>query len=59
MNITHTVDGVLVTVSEAQKAVRYVFKNRKSIKSKEQLSVVFDDYIRKLRVAGKGGNYIA
>lgn len=59
MNITHSVDGVLVTVSEAQKAVRFVFKNRKSIKSKEQLSVVFDDYIRKLRADGKGGNHFA
>lgn len=59
MNITKTVDGVLVTVSEAQKCARYLFKVRKSIKDKDDLEKRFDEFIRQLRANGKGGNYIA
>lgn len=59
MTITKCVDGVLVTVQEAQKAVKYLYKFRKSIKDKADLERRFDDFIRQLRANGKGGNYIA
>lgn len=59
MTITKSVDGVLVTLSEAQKCARYLFKVRKSIKDKEDLERRFDEFIRQLRANGKGGNYIA
>lgn len=59
MTITKCVDGVRVTVYEAEKCVKYLFKIRKSIKDKADLERRFDDYIRQLRANGKGGNYIA
>lgn len=59
MTITKCVDGVRVTVQEAQKCAKFLYKIRKSIKDKEDLERRFDDYIRQLRANCKGGNYIA
>lgn len=59
MTITKCVDGVLVTVQEAQKAVKFLYKIRKSINDKADLERRFEDFIRQLRANGKGGNYIA
>lgn len=59
MTITKKVDGVLVTISEAQRAIKYLYKIRKVIKDKKDLEERFDDFIRTLRVNNKGGNYIA
>lgn len=59
MTITKCVDGVRVTLQEAQKCAKFLYKIRKSIKDKEDLERCFDDYIRQLRANGKGGNYIA
>lgn len=59
MTITKCVDGVRVTLQEAQKCAKFLYKIRKSIKDKEDLERRFDDYIRQLRANGKGGNYIA
>lgn len=59
MIITKCVDGVRVTIQEAQQCVKYLYKIRKSIKDKEDLERRFDDFIRQLRANGKGGNYIA
>lgn len=59
MTITKCVDGVRVTIQEAQKCAKFLYKIRKSIKDKEDLERRFDDYIRQLRANGKGGNYIA
>lgn len=47
--ITKTVDGVLVTLREASLAIKYLFKLRKTIKSKEELEVRFDEFIRSVR----------
>lgn len=47
--ITKTVDGVLVTASEASLAFKYLFKLRKTIKSKEELEARFDEFIRSVR----------
>lgn len=59
MTITKCVDGVRVTIQEAQKCAKFLYKIRKSIKDKADLEKRFDDYIRQLRANGKGGNYIA
>ena len=59
MIITKCVDGVRVTLQEAQKCAKFLFKMRKSIKDKADLEKRFDDYIRQLRANSKGGNYIA
>ena len=59
MTITKCVDGVRVTLQEAQKCAKFLYKIRKSIKDKTDLERRFDDYIRQLRANGKGGNYIA
>lgn len=59
MTITKCVDGVRVTMQEAQQCVKYLYKIRKSIKDKADLERRFDDFIRQLRANGKGGNYIA
>lgn len=59
MIITKCVDGVRVTLQEAQQCVKFLYKIRKSIKDKTDLERRFDDYIRQLRASGKGGNYIA
>lgn len=59
MTITKCVDGVRVTLQEAQKCAKFLYKIRKSIKDKDDLERRFDDYIRQLRANGKGGNYIA
>lgn len=59
MTITKCVDGVRVTLQEAQRCAKYLYKIRKSIKDKADLERRFDDYIRQLRANGKGGNYIA
>ena len=59
MTITKCVDGVRVTMQEAQQCFKYLYKIRKSIKDKADLERRFDDYIRQLRANGKGGNYIA
>lgn len=59
MTITKCVDGVRVTILEAQKCAKFLYKIRKSIKDKKDLERRFDDYIRQLRANGKGGNYIA
>lgn len=59
MTITKCVDGVRVTLQEAQKCAKFLYKIRKSIKDKADLERRFDDYIRQLRENGKGGNYIA
>lgn len=59
MTITKCVDGVRVTMHEAQRCAKYLYKIRKSIKDKVDLERRFDDYIRQLRANGKGGNYIA
>lgn len=59
MTITKCVDGVRVTIQEAQQAAKYFYKIRKSIKDKADLERRFDDFIRQLRAIGKGGNYIA
>lgn len=59
MTITKKVDGVLVTISEAQRAIKYLYKIRKVIKDKKDLEERFDDFIRTLRLNNKGGNYIA
>lgn len=59
MTITKCVDGVPVTFHEAQMAVKYFYRIRKSIKDKADLERRFDDYICQLRANGKGGNYIA
>ncbi len=47
--ITKTVDGVLVTPREASLAFNYLFKLRKTIKSKKELELRFDDFIRSVR----------
>ncbi len=59
MTITKCVDGVRVTLQEAQKCAKFLYKIRKSIKDKADLERRFDDFIRQLRANGKGGNYIA
>ena len=59
MIITKCVDGVCVTIQEAQQCVKYLYKIRKSIKDKSDLERRFDDFIRQLRANGKGGHYIA
>lgn len=59
MTITKCVDGVRVTMQEAQKCAKYLYMIRKSIKDKADLESRFDDFIRHLRANGKGGNYIA
>ena len=59
MTITKCVDGVRVTLQEAQKCAKFLYKIRKSIKDKADLERRFDDYIRQLRANGKGGYYIA
>ena len=59
MTITKCVDGVRVTIQEAQKCAKFLYKIRKSIKDKADLERRFDEYIRQLRANGKGGNYIA
>lgn len=59
MTISKCVDGVRVTIQEAQKCAKFLYKIRKSIKDKADLEIRFDDYIRQLRANGKGGNYIA
>ena len=59
MTITKCVDGVRVTLQEAQKCAKFLYKIRKSIKYKADLERRFDDFIRQLRANGKGGNYIA
>ena len=59
MTITTCVDGVRVTIQEAQQCIKYLFKIRKSIKDNEDLERRFDDFIRQLRANGKGGHYIA
>lgn len=59
MTITKCVDGVRVTIQEAQKCAKFLYKIRKSIKDKADLERRFDDYIRQIRANGKGGNYIA
>ncbi len=59
MTIIKCVDGVRVTLQEAQKCAKFLYKIRKSIKDKADLETRFDDYIRQLRANGKGGNYIA
>lgn len=59
MTITKCVDGVRVTIQEAQQCVKYLYRIRKSIKDKADLEKRFDDFIRQLRANGKGGNYIA
>ena len=59
MIITKCVDGVRVTLQEAQKCANFLFKIRKSIKDKADLETRFDDYIRQLRANCKGGYYIA
>ena len=59
MTITKCVDGVRVTLQEAQKCAKFLYKIRKSIKDKADLERRFDDFIRQLRQNGKGGNYIA
>ena len=59
MIITKCVDGVRVTLHEAQMCLKYLYKIRKSIKDKSDLEARFDDFIRQLRANGKGGNYIA
>lgn len=59
MKITKCVDGVPVTIQEAQKCSKFLFKIRKSIRDKQHLEHLFDNYIRQLRANGKGGNYIA
>lgn len=53
--ITKTVDGVLVTPREASLAIKYLFKLRKTVKSKEELEIRFDEFIRSLRVKKRGG----
>ena len=59
MIITKSVDGVRVTLQEAQQCVKYLYMIRKSVKDKADLERRFDDFIRQLRANGKGGNYIA
>lgn len=59
MTITKCVDGVRVTLQEAQKCAKFLYKIRNSIKDNADLERRFDDYIRQLRANGKGGNYIA
>lgn len=59
MIITKCVDGVRVTLQEAQQCAKFLYKIRKSIKDKADFERLFDDYIRQLRANGKGGNYIA
>ena len=59
MIITKCVDGVRVTLQEAQKCAKFLYKIRKFIMDKADLERRFDDYIRQLRANGKGGNYIA
>ena len=59
MTITKCVDGVRVTLQEAQKCAKFLYKIRKSIKDKADLERRFDDFIRQLRANGQGGNYIA
>lgn len=59
MTITKKVDGEVVTISEAQRAIKYLYKIRKVIKDKKDLEERFDDFIRTLRANNKGGNYIA
>ena len=56
MIITKCVDGVAVSLREAQLCAKYLFKVRKSIKDKAELESRFDDFIRQLRSNNKGGD---
>lgn len=52
MKITHEVDGVVVSATEAGLALKFLYKNRKSIKDEADLQIRFDDYIREIRSNG-------
>ena len=49
MQITATVDGKKVTLLEAQKVTKYLMKHRKEFKTKEDVRIAFDNFVRKLR----------
>ena len=49
IKITKTVDGILVTPIECNKAIKYLMRHRREYKSKEELEKAFDFIIRKIR----------
>lgn len=49
IKITKTVDGVLVTPIECNKAVKYLMRHRREYKSQDELEKAFDFIIRKIR----------
>ena len=57
--ITKTVDGVLVSPREASLAIKYLFKLRKTVKSKYELEARFDDFIRSVRANKEVVNFNA
>lgn len=49
IKITKTVDGVLVTPRECNKAIKYLIKHRREYKNQDDLEKAFDFIIRKIR----------
>lgn len=49
MKINCQVDGVKVTIREAQASVKYLMKYRKEYKDGDDVRVAFESFVRKLR----------
>lgn len=49
IKITKTVDGVLVTPIECNKAIKYLMRHRREYKSQDDIAKAFDFIIRKIR----------
>ncbi len=49
IKITKTVDGILVTPIECNKAIKYLIKHRREYKTQEEVENSFEFIIRKLR----------
>lgn len=49
IKITKTVDGILVTPNEFNKAIKYLIRHRREYKNQDELERAFDFIIRKIR----------
>ena len=49
IKITKTVDGILVTPNECNKAIKYLIRHRREYKNQDELERAFDFIIRKIR----------
>lgn len=49
INITKTVDGVLVSRQECRIAIKYLFRHRKEYKNLQDIDYAFDCIIREIR----------